>query len=399
MSNTAFKPKFSFASISDIHLNHSMTLTGDILDNLNRFLLDPVLLTSLDAIFIVGDFWDRLVDLENVNSCEIKTWINKLLHLCKYYDLYLFVLEGTFSHDRKQSRVFETENNLYQIGAKVKWVKEVSIIHLDDHDLNLLFVPDDWKPNPEDTWKDVLDVLHFNNLGKVDFAFTHGTYEHHLPAFVKTPRHINSRYESIVKHVIMNGHIHIHSINGKIITHGSFDRLHHGEEAAKGFVKVDLFNDDTLNITFIENTNAKKYISVDCRDLSIDESLDLIVSKANVPDRSVFRIIDKRNGVASQAYKTIKDHFPQFDWSPPKIVDIKTQNIFEPQANLRTFVTTTNLSDDNIREMAMERIKQKLTDTARLSKTFPNDNVVYLSAAIEKRASELLDRIIENVST
>lgn len=381
---------FSFISISDIHLNHSTTTTTEIITNLNTFLLNPVLLTTVNAIFIIGDFWDKLVDLENPNSCEIKIWINKFLHICKKYDIIVYIMEGTFTHDRRQSRVFITENTVSNIGCKLKYIDTVAIEYLPEYDLNVLFVPDDYKPNPDDTWKDVVMELEKKGLDKVDFSFTHGTYEHHLPSHVNTPRHINSRYESITKYAILNGHIHIYSINGKIMTNGSFDRISQGEEGPKGFIKIELLTNGSLNSTFIENKNAKRYITIDCRGLSLEDCFIKINTYLNNPVGTLFRLHILKNDAIGLSMKEIKNKYSQFIWSPPKIDKAKL-NVFEIQNNIKATTPFTTINKDSIITM----VSNSITHNDKCKAILQQCKLLSIEE-LQQKALKLLVEVLDN---
>lgn len=398
MTTKSLDSRFSFISLSDVHLNHPNTPTEDILDRLNTYVLDPKLLTSIHAIFIVGDFWDRLVDLENPNSCHIKTWINRFLRTCVKYDLMLFVVEGTFTHDRHQSRVFITENENSNIGANVHFIESVCIKYLPEFNLNLLFVPDDIKPNPDDVWKLVKLELDKHNLEMVDFAFTHGTYEHHLPPHVHVPRHINARYESITRYYILNGHIHIHSINGKIITHGSTDRISHGEEGPKGFIKIDLTKADNCNITFITNAKAKLYITIDCRGLSVEDSYAQIAKYAKDVVGTSYRLFIAKNDPIGYAMRTLREMYPQYEWVPPKVEKPKHVNVVELQNNIKLSTGVTTINVATIIDMASKRIDHKLSNKEKLIKVFPNFNPIF-AEELRQKAMVLLTKVIENGNT
>lgn len=391
--------RFSFISLSDVHLNHVNTHTDDILERLDEYVLNPTLLSSIHAVFIVGDFWDKLVDLENVNSCSIKTWINKFLRISVKYNLIVYVMEGTFTHDRHQSRVFITENENSNINANIKFIESITIEYLPDFNLNLLFVPDDIKPNPDDVWKLVKLELDKYNLEQVDFAFTHGTYEHHLPPHVHVPKHTNARYESITKHYILNGHIHTHSINGKIITHGSVDRIAHGEEGPKGFIKIELDYDDNCNITFIENKKAKLYITIDCRNLTIEEAYTKIATFTHYREDTNFRLYIAKNDPIGFGLKLLREKYPQYEWAVPKIEKLKqTNSVNELQSNIKLTTGTTVINASTIIDMATKRLELKLNNVEKLRKVFPSYNSI-MAEDLKTKALALLNKVMENGDT
>jgi DNA repair exonuclease SbcCD nuclease subunit len=150
--------KLAFAVASDIHLGHPNTLTEDILRNLEKAFPTSKETEELDIIFFSGDVFDRLLNFPDNSVSEIESWINVFLRRCKALDIVVRVLEGTPSHDWKQSNVFEKVNNIGKIDCDVKHVKNLSIEHIERFGINVLYVPDEWEPETDDTWKQVKDL-------------------------------------------------------------------------------------------------------------------------------------------------------------------------------------------------------------------------------------------------
>ena len=76
--------------------------------------------------------------------------------------------------------------------------------------------------------------------------------------------------------LIFIGHVHKSSQYGRIIAQGSFDRLSHGEEDPKGHMRATRKTDGTHDIVFIENKKAKKYITISCLYLPIEDAISKI---------------------------------------------------------------------------------------------------------------------------
>ena len=90
---------FKYLVFSDVHLGHPRTTTEEIIDHLNAFFNDFTNFTDLDAIFIAGDLFDRLLDNHSDEYHRIVIWCAKLLQFCVKHNIKLRVLEGTPSHD------------------------------------------------------------------------------------------------------------------------------------------------------------------------------------------------------------------------------------------------------------------------------------------------------------
>src|SRR5690606_8366029 len=110
------------ASLSDIHLCHKRTPTRHIVRNLRSAFPNDRETKELDLIFIVGDVFDTEVPAHLDDWFETKLWVNGLLRMAKANDITVVVLEGTPSHDWKQSRLFVAENDDSNIGADLHYV-------------------------------------------------------------------------------------------------------------------------------------------------------------------------------------------------------------------------------------------------------------------------------------
>ena len=90
-----------------------------------------MLTQQLDIIILAGDVFDRQLQLAEDVVFEIHQWMCSFLALCKKYDITLIVLEGTPSHDWKQSEWFNQINLEYNIGADVHYAKTLDIAYFE----------------------------------------------------------------------------------------------------------------------------------------------------------------------------------------------------------------------------------------------------------------------------
>lgn len=172
------------ASFSDVHLGHPKTPTVSILRNLRKAFPDTEETGKLDLIFIVGDLFDRLLDMPDPSVPEIKIWFHQFLRMCAKRDIVVRVLEGTPSHDWKQSWLMDSINTQSGYNVDLKYVTTLSIEHIERFGINILYVPDEWLPETDDTWKEVLQHLGQHNLDQVDYALIHGSFNYQLPPAV-----------------------------------------------------------------------------------------------------------------------------------------------------------------------------------------------------------------------
>lgn len=356
------KKKFSFIDISDVHLGNPNTTTEFIIKNLEREFSTSATLEEIDAFFISGDTFDRLLNFPDSSVDLIESWINVFLRRCKALDIIVRVLEGTPSHDWKQSKVFEKININGKIGCDVKHITTLSIEYIEKIDKTFLYVPDEWEPEPDDTWKQVKDLLSVNGIEKVDFAIMHGSFPHQLPPHVKIPMHEPHRYMSIVKYIIVIGHIHKPSVFETIYTPGSFDRLAHGEEEPKGYIKFTLFEDETWNVVFHENKGAKLYKTISCLGLNVDEALEKVSHVAkDLPSNSYIRIEAEKEDAIIVSLDVLKNKFPDIVWSTK--VSVKNNAGKEMLVDMRAKFRGLDITKDNLFNLLMERIKNKNNDS------------------------------------
>lgn len=291
---------YNIASISDIHLGNRRTSAEYIINNLNTYLTNDVAMADIDLLFLAGDVFDTQLMLSSEDVPLIQMWIAKLLLLCKKHNVTLRVLEGTPSHDRAQSEQFKTVENMLRMtgdhNVDLVYVDKLCIEHIDRFNIDVLYVPDEWNVSNEETQEEVKNLLAAKGLSSVDYSVMHGTFEHQLPPHIKSPKHNNAYYESITKQLIFVGHIHIYSINNKVVSHGSFDRIGHGDESNKGYIKVNVFDDGHYVINFIENKNANIYKTV----TSINETTEQLMERLSV----IVRDLPINSNVRIQCYKT-----------------------------------------------------------------------------------------------
>lgn len=264
------------ACLSDLHLGHPRNAAADIIANLRLALPDSAATGDLDIIFLAGDVFDGLLSLPDKDVLEIDLWISSLLRICQKHDIVLRVLDGTKSHDWFQSQRFMAINDLTKICADVQYIRELSIEYIERFDIHVLYVPDEWEDDTEKTLQQTHALLKAKGLAQVDYAIMHGQFEYQLPAFIKAQKHSSDAYQALVRELIFIGHVHTHTRLGRIIAQGSFDRLSHGEEGPKGHVRATIHHNGDRDVIFVENTTAKKFITVNCTELSLEDTLNAV---------------------------------------------------------------------------------------------------------------------------
>lgn len=267
--------KFQYLVMSDVHLGHKTNYTSDIVKNIFTMLKDlkESQIKELSCIFIAGDLFDSKISMKSEDAVQIMHFWSVLCSFCERNKIALRLLEGTPSHDAWQGRVLSKSAELKR-NLNFKYIETLFIE--DFSGINILYVPDEWRPTSKETQAEVEELLKSKGLEKADLAIMHGMFRYQSPV-EKTFKlcHDEEFYLSVVKTFINIGHIHTYSKYSRIVAQGSVDRLRHNEEEKKGFsiMKID---GDKLSHFFIENKNAKQYVTVKLLSDDIDVCLEKV---------------------------------------------------------------------------------------------------------------------------
>lgn len=310
------------ASISDIHLGHPRNNALYIVKNLFDAFPDNVETGKLNIILIAGDLYDRALMLNDESISEIDSWFVYILRLCVKYDIMLVVLEGTPSHDRGQPKRIRDLNKIANINANMIYVNELSIVYINKFDINVLFVPDECRPTTDLILEDVMDLMREHKLDKVDYAFMHGTFDYQVPAVAKCPKHNSNIYLNIVDKLIFIGHDHTRSSKDRIFAQGSFDRNTHGDEIPKGHYRAVVRSGKDFNVTFVENKNARSFVTIDVSELNIESTIlavDELVHKLN--NGSFIRVKASKGHSILGSMLMLERKWPLINWSKLEVVE------------------------------------------------------------------------------
>lgn len=350
---------FSYISLGDVHLGHRQTSATHIIRNLNRMIQDD-LLKTLDAIFITGDLFDRQLNNGDEDVHAINRWITFLMFKCAAYDVHIFIVEGTPSHDRMQSQFFVEQKVNANIPVNLHYAKELEIVYNERFDAHILFVPDKWHPSTAVTLSQVKDLMAAKGLEQVDFAIMHGAFSYQLPSIVEEPTHDEEEYRKLVRHQILIGHVHIQTISEKIYAAGSFDRICHNDEIPKGMFHFNVRQDGTFEATFIENHWAKRYVTWDVHGLDTKELNQAVKQRIeDLPRGSSIRLRCDPGDVANGDIDSFRKEYPSQDWQiTVEKATTKKNTVMESIRNfdMSEFVP---LTEDNLLEMLLYELESK----------------------------------------
>jgi DNA repair exonuclease SbcCD nuclease subunit len=355
----------SCLTISDIHLGNGRNKTAEIIRNLDSFFSDYTSKSqfcNLDIIFLAGDIFDTLLDSSNDDIRYIELWFGRLMTFCSRFDIKLRILEGTPSHDWKQSKNAETVFKLIDKSLDFIYIDTLHIEYLKDYDAYVLYVPDEWTASADLTLSQVKTLLKEQNIQQVDIAVMHGCFRYQLPPAAKNvPYHDEASYLSIVKHFITIGHIHVHSVYERILAQGSFDRISHNEESPKGAIVFHISEKNGNSFFFIENKGAKIFKTITLKYKDLDRSM-LQIDKAvkDIPDNSYVRIKATKDHPLYVAFDDLKLLFPMLTFTKANIEDEEQENLIAQRTlSLEKNYVPITITRDNVVSLIMQEVKPK----------------------------------------
>lgn len=308
------------ACFGDVHLGHPKTPTQHIIESLEKAFPDDRFTADLDLIIIEGDLYDRLLELANPVVAQIQLWMARFLQLCIKHNIILRVLEGTPSHDRKQSHQFEVMNEASGGLCNVRHVTTLEIEHIDSLGLSLLYIPDEYRPDPKDTQEEVCGLLHRHNISCVDLVVMHGAFAHQVSEAYRLHAnplefHDADFYSDIARHAVLIGHYHMYSQWKNIYAAGSFERLAHGEESPKGHIRLRL-NGSSHQAEFVVNPRAMIYKTIDLSGLDAQAAHQHLLDQTlKLPEGSHIRVTCLRTEPGWATYAQFSQHHPDFHWT------------------------------------------------------------------------------------
>lgn len=349
--------KIRVCTISDIHLGHKRIVASFIIANLVKYFLGNAEVAKANMIVIAGDLFDRLLEPTSPVKAEAFHFFVQLCKFCKQHNIVLRILEGTPLHDWKQAEILETIHEIANLEIDYKYVRALSIEYMEQFGINVLYIPDEWRHTGSETLAEVKSLMQSRGLDKVDFGFFHGCFDYQLPPVVdKTPHHSSEEYLNLVTEYIFIGHHHTFSRFERIVAQGSFDRLSHNQEEAKGFVIADVdIGKNNRSLYFIENKGASIHISVDCTNLPLEVSLNKITEAIKyIPEYSNVRIVGEKNHPIFADMKSLLQVCPTIWWTKKEDSGEKNDLIKQFEATDQLYKAV-SITKDNILGLVMDR--------------------------------------------
>lgn len=376
--------KFKYLTISDIHLGNKRNPTKRIIDNLDTFFdnyTEDSKFAKLDAIFIAGDLFDKLLDLESEDYYLIIEWLIRLMYFCLKNDIILRILLGTPSHDRHQPQITPIIYNAIGKKFDFDYVSTLKIERLKKSGLYILYVPDEYHPSVDETLRQVKELMAEQGISKVDIAVMHGMFAYQAPIKSdKLPLHDEQEYLNLVRYYITIGHVHTFSTYERILAQGSFDRGSHGQEEAKGAIVCTIDPVNGSSFEFIENKNALIFKTIRITTKDLDKSIAHIQKiLATLPDQSHVRIVASKDNPIIQGIRELKINCIGYNLTAmtTEEEDQKAQELLIPKINILddTYIPIT-IDKENIVDLIMEQVVLKYE--------FHNDEVLDLKKTLQE---------------
>lgn len=317
------------ASYSDVHLGHPQTPTAHILANLRAAFPDTEATAALDLILMGGDLFDAGLAYADGLIPEIEEWALSHLLLCAKHHIVFRILEGTHSHDRNQSTMFLKLVKQHGIPVDILYIDKVWVEKHAGLGISILYVPDFTTIDEQSMWEKVEAAMLEAGVDQVDYVNLHGAFSYQMPPIPDVQRtcHRMERFLKITRQYLFSGHIHLPSVYERIYCNGSFDRLNHGEQDPKGHWRFKVPVSGTDEIVFVENGKAKRFDTVDCKALPLDEAMAKVEAvAAALPAGSHIRVeADRGHGIflSMQRWRLT---FPLLQWTMKSVAGNKDED-------------------------------------------------------------------------
>lgn len=367
MLTSKIKLPFKIASFHDVHLGHRRTETKHIIKNLNDVFKDVAEVSTWDMLVFPGDLFDRLLFLPDPNLNDIISLFRCILDKANRYGFSIRILKGTPGHDYDQSQLFIDVANALEgfYNVDIKYIKELEIEYIEKYNLNMLYVPDEWRHDVMETYNEAKELIQARGLYKVDFCLFHGAFNYQINAKLNPKAHNEELWSDLVNYYILAGHVHYKSQYKNILVAGSFDRLNHGEEESKGWVTCEIREDED-EIIFHENKGAMIYHTLDIRGLTLEEVFQTINEKCmRFPEYSHIRLFITSKDEIADGLKEIKRKFSHFYFTT-KVEKVEDEKVQQTLQIVSEKFKPIELNRDNICRIVEERLNNLEIDTQQV---------------------------------
>jgi len=338
--------------ISDLH--YGKKSSNNIHLKLEVFLLNIIDPKNVDYFIIAGDVYDKLLSLNSIATLESLRWLITLGKFCIRWGIKLRILEGTPSHDRKQISVFDLICKEALSELDFIYVTELCVILESDH--TCLYIPDEINHSTRETMGEIYELLEEYGLTSFDSCVMHGGFKHNIKFGSEDELFNEDEMMSIVRGIIVCGHIHTHQIYDRIITIGSFERLGFGENSPKGGLEViEILNSKEKHIHFLENKMANIFDDIMVTTENIDELISMFIKytiEHKIGDGANFRLKFSSNNPLLFS-NIMVDNFPNYNFTMFDMGDEEEETIDDKEDD---FIIINNITSANIESLLHDKL-------------------------------------------
>ena len=251
--------------ITDLHFGNKIVKADVMFKNYTSFLNDNrTTIASSDIFLLTGDIPDSLL---YSNGEAYNYMIKFMLHvasICVKYNIIMIYLEGTPLHEMAQMKVVSSIITDAYPELEYRYHNELALHTLEKYDMTYITIPDQITKDDETLFLGVRKLLRANNLSKVDFMFTHTSYEEAIK-YADDKTKSTKVWSNMVSKFILNGHIHQYSFHNKVITCGALDFICHGDTETKGGMFIKVINNSAVP-KFIVNKHVTTFLTIETDD-------------------------------------------------------------------------------------------------------------------------------------
>tara|TARA_Y100001956_G_scaffold82973_1_gene107768 strand:- start:162308 stop:163477 length:1170 start_codon:yes stop_codon:yes gene_type:complete len=346
----------------DVHLGHDTVKSIHILQALDHT-MKQVDIKTLDLIIIEGDLFDQSMNYHHDDVLAIEKWFSKLFKIAAKYNIAIRIVEGTPSHDMKQSVNLVKLNEVMGNIVDLKYYDDIALEINDELGYSCIYVPDEIDSPHINCFNRARDLLTEAGLEKATFAIMHGSFDYQFPSYMNVDSHDSKLWSTIVEKWIFIGHVHTRSVyKNIIIASGSVERLRHGEQEKKGMTYFEATDSDKSQKFLVNEIsilfNTYKVNKVDDETIAdIDAKLEKLPNGSHVrfmgPDRSIL------SGFLSHFdFKFDKIKFKIEVEDPDKK---KKDQLTYP--TIKNLVVPKHLTRENTVSLLIDRVKDRLDET------------------------------------
>ena len=248
--------------ITDLHFGNKIVKADVMYKNYTSFLNDNrTTIASSDIFLLTGDIPDSLLYSNGEAYSYMVKFMLHVAGICVKHNLTMIYLEGTPLHEMSQMKVVSSIITDAYPDLEYRYHNDLAFHTLEKYDMTYITVPDQITKDDETLFLGVRKLLRANNVSKVDFMFTHTSYEEAIK-YADDKTKSTKVWSNMVDKLILNGHIHQYSFHNKVITCGALDFICHGDTETKGglFVKVI---DNSAVAKFIPNKHVSTFLTIE----------------------------------------------------------------------------------------------------------------------------------------